>query len=171
MTLALTLVLFAIPIVLAIVRWLSPLLPAVRFGAGLGWGEVAALTAGAVGLVFHCSAMFHRDWFAPFGFLDSLVATVNAMGGASAALYIVAALLVLIALRRQFVWAVAGLSLTLIAVGVTMYDGSPVRLHLVTITTATVAISLVVTTLARFPWASPKNDAHAPHRPMLDPTD
>ena len=73
-----------------------------------------------------------------------LVGLVNSMGVVSVVLFVVPAALILIGLRRQQRGALAVLSLTLVAVGVTMYVGGPLQLHLAAIFAATVVLAAVV---------------------------
>ena len=66
------------------------------------------------------------------------------MSTTSIVLYIVPAVIVLAGLRRQGPVALTLVAVTLIAVGVTMYDSGPLNVHLVAITVA--ALSLAITT-------------------------
>lgn len=133
---------------LVVLRQSVPGLPP-RAARTLAPVDLAVLLLGVLGLVVHCTSMFFGfllTWIVP---IRPFLQLVNALGAGSQVAYAVPAVLVLVALRRQHWWALAGVFLTLLAVGVTMYDGSPLRLHVGTIVAATAAIASVGTLLTR----------------------
>ncbi len=119
-------------------------------GAVFSRGEAALGVIGSLGLVAHCSAMFYSEPF--LGTLGGVpgvrayVDAVNAMGSASIVAYAVPAALVLIAARRRPPHAVVVLA-ALLAVGVTMYDGGPLPVHLAAITLLVVVLAWLVSPL------------------------
>jgi len=145
---------------IVVARFALPQLPFAQAGVRVGLAEVALLVVGVLGLTFHCTAMFSRQLFVGIPAARPLVDAVNGMGIASVALYVVPAVLLLIGLRRQHLIAVAVMALALIAVGLTMYLGSPLRLHLGSIFLAVVALVSVLSLLVRGPWH--RRDAAAP---------
>lgn len=145
--------LLAVP-VLALVLRLTTALP-VRRARQVSVLDVVLLVLGAVGLAFHCVAMFFPDQTALVPGTDAAAAAVNAFGTASILLYAVPSLLVLVALRRVWPLALVVLAGSLAAVGITMYAGSPADLHLATIALAVVVLSGVAATLVRTGSARP----------------
>lgn len=137
---------------IVLVRFALPQLPLTRFARRLNGGDVALVIVGMLGLTFHCTAMFFRKIFDPIPAVTPLVHAVNALGAASIALYVVPALLLLIGFRNQLWVALVVLIISLIAVGLTMYLGSPLRVHLTTIFIAVVLIVGILSLLVRGPW-------------------
>lgn len=136
---------------LLLARLLLPQLP-VRRAVRLSTVDAVLLGVGVLGLVFHCTAMFARSVVAAVDPLVPLIDAVNALGAASMVLYIVPALLVLFALRRVYWAALIVLALALVAVGVTMYDGGSLSVHLVAIFISVVVLATVVVSLVIPPW-------------------
>lgn len=151
MPITLTIALVLIPVLLFAVRIFSAKLPWMTYARPSTWPDVAMLAVGVLGLVLHCVSMFYRDLLAAVPGMGGYIQAVNAVGAASIVLYVLPALLVLVALRRQHLVAVIIVATTLIAVGVTMYNGGPLSVHLVTIAAATIAISGTVALLMRRP--------------------
>ena len=152
MTAAFAATLAGASVLLLLTRLLVPQLPLAGRSVRLSGVDAVLLLGGVVGLAFHCAAMFYRTLFDRIGPLGPLVMMVNEMNAASIILFVVPALLVLIGLRRHYWVAQAVLALTLIVVGVTMYAGSPLNIHLGAIFVAVVAL---VSHLALFvipPW-------------------
>lgn len=139
--------LLAIPAVAFVLR-LTTALPSRRAHTMPGL-DLALLVLGAVGLVFHCTAMFFPDWTALVPGTDPAAAAVNDFGTASMLLFVTPSVLVLAALRRVWPPALVVLALTLAAVGITMYNGSPLGLHLSTIAAAVLVLSSVAAGLLR----------------------
>lgn len=110
------------------------------------WAAVLAGIA-IVGLVLHCTAMFDR------GILDAIPGTggyiqlVNRLGAPSKVLYAAPALLLLTGFRQQRRVVLAVLTVALVAVGVTMYDGGSVTTHLACIFVTAVLVSTTTTLL------------------------
>ncbi|MET4702824.1 hypothetical protein [Frigoribacterium sp. UYMn621] len=147
---------------IVVARFVLPQLPLARAGVRISGAEVALLGVGVLGLTFHCTAMFFRQLFGGIPAVRPLVDAVNGMGVASIALYVVPAALVLIGLRRQHWIALAVMTLALVAVGLTMYLGSPLRLHLASIFLAVVLLVGVLSLLVRGPWQRREAGAAAP---------
>ncbi|MEO7236414.1 MAG: hypothetical protein ABIW80_13715 [Lapillicoccus sp.] len=125
---------------------------------GLSRGEVASGVLGTLGLVAHCIAMFFGEMFLSLlggvpgvrGYADA----VNGMGPASIAAYVLPAAFLLVAVRRRRVPTIAVL-LALGFVGVTMYDGGPLWLHLTAISCLVVVLAGLVSPLQRTRRRSP----------------
>lgn len=141
------LVLLAIPAVAFALR-LTTALPSRRAHTMSGL-DLALLVLGAVGLVFHCTAMFFPEQTALIPGTDPAAAAVTDFGTASMLLFVAPSVLVLVALRRVWPPALVVLALTLAAVGITMYNGSPLDLHLSTIAAAVLVLSSVTAGLLR----------------------
>ena len=88
--------------------------------------------------------MFSRGIYEGAPAVEPLVDLVNSMGVVSVVLFVVPAVLILFGLRRQQRGALVVLGLAFIAVGVTMYVGGPLQLHLAAIFAATVVLAAVV---------------------------
>jgi hypothetical protein len=129
---------------IVLARIVVPQLPVTSRAVRLSILDAVLVGVGVLGLLFHCTAMFSRGLYDGASALQSFVGLVNAMGGASIVLFVVPALLILIGLRRQQRGALAVLSLTLVAVGVTMYAGGSLQLHLAAIFAATIALVALV---------------------------
>ena len=139
--------LLAIPAV-AIALRLTTALPSRRAHTMPGL-DLALLVVGAGGLVFHCTAMFFPAQTALVPGTGPAAAAVNDFGTASMLLFVAPSVLVLVALRRVWLPALVVLAGTLAAVGITMYVGSPLDLHLSTIAAAVLVLSSVAAGLLR----------------------
>jgi len=159
MTAAFSISLAVICALIVAARFALPRLPLARAGVRVGLADLTLLALGILGLTFHCTAMFYRQVYGGILVAQPLVDAINGMAAASVALFVVPALLLLIALRRQHWIALAVMTLALIAVGLTMYLGSPLRLHLVSIFIAVVVLVGVLSLLVRGP--SHRQDAGA----------
>ncbi len=127
-----------------------------RSRAGTTTGpDLALLALGVAGLVFHCGAMFFRSTFTHLPGSETPIAQITAMGGPSRIWFAIPAVLVVLALRRRPRIAVALVALALAAVGLTMYDAGPLRLHLTAIFVAALAIAAVVSLLMTFNGLNP----------------
>lgn len=113
-------------------------------GGGVRPVDIVLTAVGAAGLILHCTAMFRPRSLTLMGALRPLVRTIDDLGPASIALYVAPAVLVLVGLRRIGPIWFAVLALALIAVGITMYDGGPLRVHLVAITAAVLVLAAAV---------------------------
>jgi len=151
MSAAYSITLAAIVAGLVIARLILPQLPVSR-AIRLRPVEAALLALGVLGLVLHCAAMFARPIFEAVPAVMPLVDAINALGLASVVLYVVPAVLVLVALRRVHPVSWAVLAILLAAVGVTMYNGGALSVHLVAIFVAVIWLALVVVTLV-IPWS------------------
>jgi len=106
---------------------------------------------GIVGLVLHCGAMFFPSVVGEPPGTHRVIGAINALGAVSRIWYIAAAVLVLIGLQPQHVVARVIVALALVAVGVTMYGGGPLRTHLVAIFAAVVVLAGVAAALVVSP--------------------
>lgn len=143
-------------------RFVLPQLPLGRVGVRVSGGDLVLLGVGIAGLTFHCTAMFYRQVFDAFPAAAPLVDAVNALGVASIVLYVVPALVLLTGFRHQHWLALTAMTLALIAVGLTMYLGSPLRVHLVTIFIAVVVLSGEFSLLVIGPWQKRDTGAVTP---------
>src|SRR5450755_3370799 len=115
------------------------------------WSDAVVGVAGVLGLVVHCEAMFVPTAIGVFPGSGAAIRQINAMGTGSVTWYVVAALLVLAGLRHQVGFALALVGLALVAVGVTMYDGGSLPVHLLAIFLSVTILSGVVAFLAQPP--------------------
>ncbi|MBA2639404.1 MAG: hypothetical protein H0U77_05320 [Nocardioidaceae bacterium] len=111
--------------------------------------DLVLLVLGVIGLVFHCTAMFFPDQTALVPGSGPAAAAVNNLGTASVVLFVAPSVLVAAALRQVWPPALVLLVGTLAAVGITMYNGSPLELHLGTIAAAVLVMSSVAAGLLR----------------------
>ena len=139
--------LLAMPVVAFALR-LTTALPSRRARTMPGL-DLVLLVLGAIGLVFHCTAMFFPDQTALVPGTDPAAAAVNNFGTASILLFVAPSVLVVAALRQVWPPALVVLAGTLAAVGITMYNGSPLELHLVTIAAAVLVLSSVAAGLLK----------------------
>ena len=156
---ALTVFLIATPVLLFGARAVLPGIPLRRYARASSRLDIALLIVGAVGLVLHCVAMFYRGLIAGIPGADGYLQAVNGMGTESIVLYVVPAVLVLAGLRRQQPVALIIIAVTLVAVGVTMYNGGALNVHLAAITAAAVALAAGTSLLVLRPRRSRKVSA------------
>ena len=154
MTAAFAVPLAGVSVLILLARLVVPQLPLAGRSVRLSWVDAVLFLCGVVGLAFHCAAMFYRHLFDGIGPLGPLVVMVNEMNAVSVILFVVPALLVLMGLRRHYRVALAVLALTLLVVGVTMYSGSPLNVHLGAIFVAVVALVSHVVLFVIPPWQS-----------------
>lgn len=133
-------------------RLLVPGLPLRRTATRLTALDFTLATVGLIGLVLHCASMFYRSLVASVPGTADVISQINSMGTASMIWYIVPSLLLMAGLRRQNVVALFVLAVALIAVGVTMYNGTPVPTHVNTIFAAATAIGAITFLLVIPPW-------------------
>jgi len=117
--------------------------------------DTAVGVIGGLGLVAHCTAMFYGETLLSLlggvpgvlGYADA----VNNLGGVSIVAYAVPAVLVLDAARRRGTHAVPLLVGAVVVVGVTMYDGGPLWVHLAAISLLVAVLAWLVSPLSRRP--------------------
>lgn len=114
--------------------------------------DAAVAGVGVVGLAFHCGAMFFRSLVEAWPGAATVISEIDALGTVSVIWYVVAAVLVLLGLRRQYPVPLAVAAVALIAVGVTMYDGGSLHAHLTAIFISVVVLAGVAATLVLPPW-------------------
>ena len=145
MSLPWTLALVAVVVVALILRITLRQLP-LPSASPLSVGRMTALGLGVLGLAAHCVAMFFTDVARAVPGSGGYIDGVNGLGITSMVLYAVPALLVITGLWPVARWALATVVVLLVAVGVTMYNGGPLTVHLTTI--LLVVITLAGTTAA-----------------------
>lgn len=128
-------------------RWLIGSLPLRRVATHIGPAQAALAAVGILGLVFHCGAMFFPAVFNRLPGSHRAIIEINDLGAVSRIWYVAAAALVLIGLRRQHLIGRVIVALTLVAVGVTMYDGGPLGTHLAAIFASGMVLAGVVAAL------------------------
>lgn len=128
-------------------RFLVGSLPLRQAAAQLSPTDAVFAGVGMLGLVLHCGAMFFPAVFGDLPGSHRAISEINALGAVSIVWYVLAAALVLLGLRRQHTFALAVVAVALLAVGVTMYDGGPLRTHLVAIFVTVVILAGVVALL------------------------
>lgn len=136
-------------------------LPLSSLATRLSVGDAVMAGVGLLGLVFHCGAMFFTGLVKEIPGASGPIEAINALNAASIVWYVVPAVLVLMGLR-QFHWlGVVSVSVALIAVGVTMYNGGPLDVHLATIFAAAVVLVLVAAALVLPPTLGSGRSASA----------
>ena len=136
-------------LVLVVVRIVATPPPSGRGARPIGRVDALLVLIGLVGLLFHCLAMFARPFAQGVPGAAALVSPINGLGPASVLLYALPAALVLLGLRRQWRPVPGAVLLVLLAVGVTMYDGGPVQIHLAAIFTAVVVLAAALLLFVR----------------------
>lgn len=139
-------------------------LPLRNLAERLSVGDAVISGIGLLGLAFHCGAMFFTGLVEAIPGAPGPVETINALGTASIVWYIVPSVLLPAGLRRLHWSGVMAVSLTLIAVGVTMYNGAPLDVHLATIFAAVLVLALVAVTLVLSPTSAPGRSVSAQTR-------
>ena len=152
MSLTFVLTLTGVILALLILRLVVPALPLRSFTRRLSALDAALIMLGALGLVVHCVSMFFRPLLAAIPGTEGMISQINSMGTASIMWYVVPAVMVMVGLRKQHWVAQLILAAALLAVGVTMYDGTPISVHLYTIFAAGVVIPAIIFLLATPPW-------------------
>ena len=109
--------------------------------------DAVLVLLGWLGLTIHCSAMFYRSAVESIPGTGALVESVNAMSTASVVAFTVPAALLLIGLRRARPWLIGSVFAALAAVGVTMYNGGSLDVHLTAIFVAIVLIAFTTAEL------------------------
>ena len=124
--------------------------PLTRIARPITVVDAIVVAFATLGLALHCGAMFYRPIVSAIPGTDGVVGLINAMGTPSLILYVTPAILLLIGLRHQNPAAMVILTLTLVAVGVTMYNGAPTSVHLMTIyASVTVLAAIIVLLISR----------------------
>ena len=145
MPLAYSLALWTVVVLAVGARFLLPHLPLRRHAVPTSPADLTLLGIGMLGLVLHCTAMFTRplvEWI-PGPAVDQIAG----MGTASVIWYLVPAVLVAVGLRRQRIAVQAVVTLALVAVGVTMYNGGSLGVHLAAIFLLVVVLAIVSSAL------------------------
>lgn len=143
-------VLGACVVVILSTRFLTSRLPLHRGVATLRPHDLGLFALGLLGLGLHCGAMFFPGVTAVLPGTDVAANAIRALGTASIVWYVVPAGLVIVALRTARPVALAAVAVGLLAVGVTMFNGGRLDVHLVAIFAAVVVLALVVATQVRF---------------------
>ena len=146
------LTLLGVAAALLVLRLVVPGLPAQRITRRLTPLDLGSTILGVLGLILHCAAMFFRPLVAAIPGSGTVISQINSMGTASMIWYAVPALLVLRGLRRQHWVALILLAASLLAVGITMYNGTALSTHLNTIFAAGVMIAATALLLSAPPW-------------------
>lgn len=129
-------------------RFVFSALPSPRHARPVTVLDALLLGIGLAGLTFHCGSMFFRSIVETLPGTTKAINEINALGAASKIGYAVPATFVVLGFRHQHPAAVAVVAAALAAVGITMYDGGSLSVHLTAIFTAVVVISGVVSMLA-----------------------
>ena len=137
-------------------------LPVGHVAKRLSAGDAVMSGIGLLGLAFHCSAMFFSGFVKVIPGAQRPTEAINALGTASIVWYVAPAVLVLVGLRRLHWSGVGAVTLALIAVGATMYNGGPLDVHLATIFAAVSTLASVAATLALPPGASRRSVSDQP---------
>jgi hypothetical protein len=133
-------------------RLVVPGLPPKGLATRLTLGDLGLAVAGVAGLILHCAAMFFEPFVSVIPGSTAMITQINAMGLASVAWYAVPLLLLLAGLRRQKAAVTAVLAAALLSVGVTMYNGAALWIHLAAVLAAVVATPAILLLLTRPPW-------------------
>ncbi len=153
MSLRFVLSLLAAVIVVLAARALWTGLPFPKLAKRVTVVDSALLATGMAVLAFHCGAMFFPRLVDQLPGTGAAASDIRALGAASIVWYVVPAILVLIAIRRQHVSGQVAVAVTLTAVGVTMYNGGSLQVHLVAIYISVLTLACVTAALLRPPWA------------------
>lgn len=140
MPLPFTVAMWAAAVVIIGARFVVPALP-LASAAALSRGDRVVAVLGMAGLVLHCTSMFALPLLSWVPGSETVTHPINALGAASVVWYVVPAVLTVVGLRRV-PWPVLAVDVAALAfVGITMYDGAPLRLHLTSILTLIVVLA------------------------------
>lgn len=142
MPLPLSLGLIILVVVVVVLRAMLPVLP-LRAARPIARVDAVVSAVGLLGLALHCGAMFYQWLIDAIPGTSGYVAVVNSMGAGSIVLYVIPAVLLLVGLRHQPPPARAVLLVALVLVGITMYNGGPLTVHLAAIAAAVIIITLI----------------------------
>ena len=137
-------------------RLMSSALPLSRYSTPISLGDVGLVGVGLVGLSFHCAAMFFRGSVEWLPGTDSAITDIRSLGTTSVVWYVIPSALVLLGLRRQHPVALALVTLALVAVGITMYNGGSSQVHLTSIFICVVVLAAAGAALVRRPERRPR---------------
>lgn len=138
-------------VLLLLTRLLVRGLPPKRLATRLTPGDLGLAAAGLAGLILHCAAMFFEPLVSVIPGSAPVITQINAMGPASVAWYAVPSVLLLAGLRRHNTAVAALLAAALLSVGVTMYNGAALWIHLTAIFAAVVVTAAILALLTRPP--------------------
>lgn len=133
-------------------RLLVRSLPLRRFAVRMTPAASVLAGIGIVGVTFRCGAMFFRSAVGALPGAQWSIGEIDALGAVSIVWYVIAAAMVPLGLRRQHAAAPVVVAVALVAVGVTMCDGGPLRPHLVAIFGSVVMLAGVAAVLVLPPW-------------------
>jgi hypothetical protein len=153
--------LVGVVIVLIVVRLAVRWRPGRPWARSISTSDLALVIVGAVGLAFHCTAMFYRGAVSVIPGTQSTVAAINAMGLTSVLLFAAPAVLLVIGLRRQYVVVLTLVLASLVGVGITMYDSGPLSSHLAAIFISVVVLAVIGTQLIAGPTSPSRKRAQA----------
>ena len=152
MTAGFSIALAVTAILILLARLAIPRLPLRGAAARMTVVDSVLFGLGLLGLVFHCTAMFYRGLLEPVPGAQPIVDMVNSMGVASIILFAVPSLLLLLGLRHQHVAAIVAMAIALLAVGVTMYNGGTLQVHLAAIFVSGIVLASVMSFVVMPPW-------------------
>lgn len=119
----------------------SPLFP--RRALRLHYVERAVAIAALLALGFHCAAMFFSPVVDAIPGLQGPASAIRALGPVSQIAYWAPAVIIVIALRRVWLPAIAAESAALLVVGITMFGPFALAIHLAAIAAA-IAVMVAV---------------------------
>lgn len=148
MPLSFVLTLAAVFVVLLLVRLTVRRPRAVTLWARTMRPRDAALGGlGVIGLVLHCVVMFNRPLVGDVPGAESYANAVNQMGAVSIVLFVAPGCLLLAGLHAQRRPVLLVLAASLLSVGITMYDGGSLLVHLTSIFVSVVLLIITGTQL------------------------
>ncbi len=127
-------------------------LPVRRVATRLTAADATLFGVGVAGLIFHCVVMFFPRLIEPLPGSDPVMLDISALGTASIIWYVVPVGLVLAGLRRQYPVGLVMAALSLVGVGITMYNGGSLQVHVFAIFMAALLIAGVAAALVIPPW-------------------
>ncbi|WP_427007906.1 hypothetical protein [Pseudarthrobacter sp. H2] len=139
-------------LLLLLARLVVPGLPPQSLAARLTPVDAGLAAAGIAGLVLHCASMFFEPVVSSFPGSAAVISQINSMGPASVIWYAVPSLLLLAGLRRHDTVVLAVLAVALLTVGVTMYNGAALWIHLDAVFAAGVVTAAILFLLVVPPW-------------------
>ncbi|MCZ3386635.1 MAG: hypothetical protein LH630_06650 [Actinomycetia bacterium] len=121
----------AVLVILAVsARFALPGLPLSQKANRISAADAVLIGLGVTGLLAHCMAMFFPELVDPFPWTTTATTQIRGLSTASVVWFVVPCCLVLFGLRRIHQAAFGAVAVSLVGVGISMYNGGSLAAHL-----------------------------------------
>ena len=111
-------------------RFALPNLPLAHKAQRISAADALLVGLGVTGLLAHCTAMFFPELVDPFPWTAQAMIQIRGLSTPSVVWFVVPCCLVLLGLRRIHPAALGAMAMSLVGVGISMYNGSGLTAHL-----------------------------------------